>query len=527
METVREIRMSSGETVRIAAQKDSKNSSQRNPKDSVQRTPEDSVGRNFVGFIRRNDERVDDIEITGISLDSRKVEKGFLFVCLKGLETDGHKYIENAVNAGAVAVVYSEPLEKLFRGSGQREIYYIKVEDAHRELAVAADAFYGSPSLDMTMFAVTGTNGKTTTASIISDVFSRHRACGYMGTIALKYGNTIKKTSLTTPDPVEIQAALAEMREHGMRAAAMEVSSHGLAMRRTESIDFDCAVFTNLTYDHLDYHKTMDNYFDAKKTLFRGLKKNAVAVLNRDDEKTFSALAACSAAPYVSYGIDNEADYMALDLKLGKDGSEFTLRHMGRNYKVVTNLIAKYNIYNLLAAIAAMNRCGMSIEDMLPHLGRISQVDGRMDMVKAGQDYGVVIDYAHTPDGFEKIFEYAREVVSSDANIYEVFGSAGKRDRNKRKVMGEIAGKTADLVIVTEEDPRDESPERIADDIIEGINKIHGRAIKILDRKAAIEYAVDIAKPGDMVLILGKGTEDYMDYEDGKKFWEGDMEVAL
>ena len=222
--------------------------------------------------------------------------------------------------------LYSKPLEKLFRGSGQREICYIKVEDAHRELAVAADAFYGSPSLDMTMFAVTGTNGKTTTASIISDVFSRHRACGYMGTIALKYGNTIKKTSLTTPDPVEIQAALAEMREHGMQAAAMEVSSHGLAMRRTESIDFDCAVFTNLTYDHLDYHKTMDNYFDAKKTLFRGLKKNAVAVLNRDDEKTFSALAACSAAPYVSYGIDNEADYMALDLKLGKDGSEFTLR---------------------------------------------------------------------------------------------------------------------------------------------------------------------------------------------------------
>lgn len=526
METVREIRMSSGETVRIAAQKDSKNSSQRNPKDSVQRNSEDSVGRNPVGFIRRNDERVDDIEITGISLDSRKVEKGFLFVCLKGLETDGHKYIENAVNAGAVAVVYSEPLEKLFRGSGQREICYIKVEDAHRELAVAADAFYGSPSLDMTMFAVTGTNGKTTTASIISDVFSRYRACGYMGTIALKYGNTIKKTSLTTPDPVEIQAALAEMCEHGMQAAAMEVSSHGLAMRRTESIDFDCAVFTNLTYDHLDYHKTMDNYFDAKKTLFRGLKKNAVAVLNRDDEKTFSALAACSAAPYVSYGIDNEADYMALDLKLGKDGSEFTLRHMGRNYKVVTNLIAKYNIYNLLAAIAAMNRCGMSIEDMLPHLGCISQVDGRMDMVKAGQDYGVVIDYAHTPDGFEKIFDYAREVVSSDANIYAVFGSAGKRDRNKRKVMGEIAGKTADLVIVTEEDPRDESPERIADDIIEGINKIHGRAIKILDRKAAIEYAVYIAKPGDMVLILGKGTEDYMDYEDGKKFWEGDMEVA-
>lgn len=526
METVREIRMSSGGTVRIAAQKDSENSSQKKPKDSVQRTLEDSVGRNSVGFIRRNDERVDDIEITGISLDSRKVEKGFLFVCLKGLETDGHKYIENAVNAGAVAVVYSEPLEKLFRGSGQREICYIKVEDTHRELAVAADAFYGSPSLDMTMFAVTGTNGKTTTASIISDVFSRHRVCGYMGTIALKYGKTIKKTSLTTPDPVEIQAALAEMREHGMQAAAMEVSSHGLAMRRTESIDFDCAVFTNLTYDHLDYHKTMDNYFDAKKTLFRGLKKNAVAVLNRDDEKTFSALAACSAAPYVSYGIDNEADYMALDLKLGKDGSEFTLRHMGRNYKVVTNLIAKYNIYNLLAAIAAMNRCGMSIEDMLPHLGCISQVDGRMDMVKAGQDYEVVIDYAHTPDGFEKIFEYAREVVSSDANIYAVFGSAGKRDRNKRKVMGEIAGKTADLVIVTEEDPRDESPERIADDIVEGINKIHGRAIKILDRKAAIEYAVDIAKPGDMVLILGKGTEDYMDYEDGKKFWEGDMEVA-
>lgn len=481
------------------------------------------------GNISDNDQRICDIsniEIDGITLDSRKVKEGFMFVCIKGLETDGHRYIDKAVEAGAAAIVYCEPLGNFACTSQERKVCYIKVEDTVGELAAAANVFYDDPSSHLKMFAVTGTNGKTTTSSIISGVFSHCKPCGYMGTIAVKYGNTTKKTSLTTPDPVEIQSNLAEMRDNGMKAAAMEVSSHGLAMRRTRAIDFDCAIFTNLTYDHLDYHKTMENYFEAKKILFKELKSSAVAVLNRDDEKTFDALVACTGAKCVSYGIDNEADYSAIDLVLKKDGSEFTLRHAGKEYRIKTNLIAKYNIYNLLAAVAAMKECGMDIEEMIPYLNKIPQVAGRMDVVNLGQAYRVIVDYAHTPDGFEKIFEYAREVVEPDSNIYAVFGSAGKRDRKKRSVLGEIAGKSANLVLVTEEDPRNESADGIAEEIIRGVKKSGGKAVKILDRRTAINYAVDMAKPGDMILILGKGTEDYMAYEDGKRAWDGDLKVA-
>ncbi len=455
-----------------------------------------------------------EIEIQGLCIDSRKAKKGDLFFCLKGLEADGHRFAENACRAGAVAVVHSDDLKQC------EGIAYIKVEDVNGELNRICDLFNGHPSRKMTVFGVTGTNGKTTTTSIISDVY--HKPCGYMGTIAVRYGDVSKIPNLTTPDALEIHENLKAMADYGMESVAMEVSSHGLAMGRVDAVDFDAAIFTNLTYDHLDYHKTMENYFEAKKLLFKNMKKDGVAVLNADDI-SFEGLAECVSCRYVTYGVNADADYRAENIELAPDGSTFDLLHDGKRYAVKTNLVALYNLYNLLGAIAGMHQMGMAIEEMLPRLTKITQIDGRMEIIDEGQDFHVIVDYAHTPDGFEKVFQYGQEI-SRGKKIYAVFGCAGKRDKVKRKVLGQIAEKYCDKVFVTEEDPRDEKAEDIAAMIMSGIPE--GKAVFIGDRYEAIEMAVGTAETGDCVLILGKGDESYMYYENGREPWMGDHLAA-
>lgn len=458
----------------------------------------------------------EDREIKGLCLDSRKAKAGDLFFCLEGLEADGHRFADSAVQNGAVAVVHTKDMEK------REGACYIRVEDANRELNRVCDLFFDRPSRRMTMFGVTGTNGKTTTTSIIRDIYSHKAPCGYMGTIAVRYGDVSRIPSLTTPDAIEIHSNLREMVDYGMKAAAMEVSSHGLSMRRTDTVDFDVAIFTNLTYDHLDYHKTMEAYFNAKKLLFENLKPEAVAVLNADDI-SYEPLRGCCPCRVVSYGVENEADYRAEDIILAPSGTAFTLVAEGKRYLVKTNLIALYNIYNLLAAIAAMAQAGMEIPEMLPHLSSISQIDGRMEKITEGQPFHLIVDYAHTPDGFEKVFQYAEEIADGHC-IYAVFGCAGKRDKVKRKVLGGIAGKYCEKVFVTEEDPRNEKAEDIGAEILSGMET--GKGVFIASRYEAIAQAVEIAEPGDCVLILGKGDEPYMYYEHGRKPWMGDQEAA-
>ena len=457
-----------------------------------------------------------DTEIKGLCIDSRKAEEGDLFFCLKGLEADGHKYAGKACDLGAVAVVHSDDIEK------REGVSYVKVEDTNKALNFAADFFNEKPSAKMTIFGVTGTNGKTTTTSIISDVFSHKKPCGYMGTIAVRYGNYSRVPNLTTPDALEVHSNLKEMYDHDMEAVAMEVSSHGLAMGRVDSVDFDVAIFTNLTYDHLDYHKTMENYFNAKAALFRNMKKDGIAVLNADDDVSIEKLKEACSCPYVTYGIKNDADYRAVNLKLSVNSTEFDLLHKGKTYKVKTNLSAEYNIYNLLGAIAGMNHAGMDIEEMLPYLEHISQVDGRMEIINEGQDFTAIVDYAHTPDGFEQIFHYAEAI--TEGKIYTVFGCAGKRDKVKRSVLGEIAGKHCETVFVTEEDPRDETVEGISEMIMEKIPA--EKAVLIPDRYEAIRTAMETAEKGDCVLILGKGDEPYMYRRNGREPWMGDNEAA-
>ncbi len=475
-------------------------------------------------FLDSNNSKYGDLEIAHITMDSRDVIEHSLFFALKGLEVDGHDYIDQAIERGAVAIVYSdERIEKSFKP----EIQYIKVDSVLDEVNRISDIFFNKPSTKMKMYGVTGTNGKSTTSCIIRDILEKcGKSCGYMGTIAVRYADIDEKPKLTTPDAIEVHRTLAKMKSHKMDCVAMEVSSHGLAMKRTDSVDFDVAVFTNLSWDHLDFHETMEAYFEAKQRLFSSLKSNGLAVLNIDDESYKSLRAVCG-AKVVSYGMSDEADYRISDVKMGNKGTEFTLTVSGNpsyNKRLNTNLVATYNIYNLVAAIAAIHETGIALEDIEKSIMNLSQVDGRMETIANDFGIDVIVDYAHTPDGFEKIFEFAQSIRKYGGRIISVFGSAGKRDKGKRPVLGRIASENSDLIYLTEEDSRDEHPRDIADMIKS--ESSDDKFVIIPNRESAIREAIIEAKSDDVVLILGKGDEKYLDRLEGKAEWAGDNVIA-
>ncbi|MFR7990425.1 MAG: UDP-N-acetylmuramoyl-L-alanyl-D-glutamate--2,6-diaminopimelate ligase [Anaerovoracaceae bacterium] len=455
----------------------------------------------------------------GLCIDSRKIKEGDVFFCLKGVETDGHKYAEAAAKNGARIIVHEEDIENKIEG-----VEYIQVKDTLKALNEACDIYFDHVSKKLKMFGVTGTNGKSTTASIIRQIYDTVEPCGMVGTISISFGGENREPDLTTPDAVRLHQELYNMYENGAKAAAIEVSSHGLAMGRVDAIDFDFAIFTNLTYDHLDYHKTMENYFEAKKKLFIQLKPEAVAILNRDDF-TYDELKKCTRARRVSYGIHAEdADYRAVDIHFGARHTSFTLRCPEGEFSFETNLAAEYNVYNLLAAVAALHQAGVPMERIQQEAGRIRQVPGRMERIEEGQPFTVIVDYAHTPDGFEKIFQYARKVTPKEGKLISVFGAAGKRDKQKRKVLGELAEKYCDCIFLTEQDTRNEKAADIAGQISEGIRKKDFTYVE--DRYMAIEKAIRHAGSSDCIVILGKGDEPYQYREDGRQPWMGDNNAA-
>lgn len=458
------------------------------------------------------------IEIHGIASDSRQVQPGDMYFCLEGLVNDGHAYVEQALEQGAICIVHSKELETMHDG-----IAYIKVHDVNATLNIIASKFFGYPSRAMKIFGITGTNGKSSVASIIEDTYSHFAPCGYIGTIAIRYGNECFPPSLTTPDPICIHRVMKDMVDAGMKACAMEVSSHGLELGRVQSVDFDIAIFTNLTYDHLDFHGTFDNYFEAKKKLFTKLKEDGVAILNSDDAY-FERLKEAVQVRLVTYGVQHDADYRADDIHIGTSGSSFQLYHNGNVYPVETNLVALYNIYNLLAAIAGICESGIALEEILPFVSNLHQIEGRMERIDEGQPFTVIVDFAHTPDGLEKVFEYAKSITAQGRSIISVFGSAGKRDTKKRKVFGEIASKYCDNIILTEDDPRDEDARQIANEIKSGIHDTNN--IFIESRYDAIRQAIESANVGDTILILGKGDEVFMYREFGREPWLGDHVAA-
>lgn len=447
-------------------------------------------------------------DILGIACDSRQVKPGWLFVALRGTKEDGARYVEDAIRRGAVAVVSEH------NDWTRRDITHIRVEDARRAVAEIACAFYDNPSADLETYGVTGTNGKTTVTFMIRDILrAASRKPGLIGTVQYEMGERCIPANRTTPEAPDLQAMLAQMVSAGCSAAVMEVSSHALDQKRVWGIDFDVGVFTNLTRDHLDYHGTMESYYGAKALLFRGLgqmEKQAVAVINLDDAWGQQlANTGGGWSSLITYGMHPGAAVRATHVELGPQGSTFTIESPWGGVEVRLGLMGRYNVSNALAAFAACASRGLRPEFIAAALAAFESAPGRLEPIPTGRGFQVYVDYAHTDDALENVLTTLREV--SPRRLIAVFGCGGDRDRDKRPAMGRVAGLLADVTILTSDNPRSEDPAAILHDIEEGMPE-GARFESILDRETAIGRALEIAGPGDVVLLAGKGHENYQEF---------------
>ncbi len=459
-----------------------------------------------------------DLFIENIMVDSRNKLDKAIFFCLVGLTVDGHSFIDKAIENGAICIVHSEDINK------KEGITYIKVDDTTKALNDFANYFYNYPSKNMKIFGVTGTNGKTTTTYVLYDLLNRLNCkAGYIGTLGYEYDNKMHDQYFTTPNINDLHMMLKQMVDADCKAASIEVSSQGLDLHRTDSVDFDVAIFTNLTHDHLDYHKNYENYFKAKARLFNNMKKDGVSCINVDDEYGKKMINE-SNCRVVTYGIDNNADYKANDLKLYADHSEFVLNFNNNSYNIYTNLVAKFNISNLLAAISALVESGFDINEIIPLLKDIKDVPGRCMHINEGQDYNVIVDYAHTPDGFIKILDYAKAITPIDKKIAVVFGLRGSGDREKRPICGEIVDKYCDEIYITNDDNHEEDINSILDGIESGI-KNH-KAYRFEHRQDAIDAAIKNMQKGNTLCILSKGVETFVKENHKKLPYDGDHIIA-
>ncbi|AIQ64967.1 UDP-N-acetylmuramoylalanyl-D-glutamate--2,6-diaminopimelate ligase [Paenibacillus stellifer] len=449
-------------------------------------------------------------EITDLQVDSRKVKPGDLFICLPGFTVDGHDYAPQAAAAGAAALVVERRLDL--------ELPQIVVGDSRFAMALLSNVFFSSPSSRMKMIGVTGTNGKTTTTYLIERILEDHGVkTGLIGTIQMRYGGVSYPMPRTTPESLELQRHLHDMVTQGVESCVMEVSSHALEQGRVKGTDFRTAIFTNLTQDHLDYHHTMEEYRAAKGLFFSRLgnalsprkEERKYAVLNADDEASVY-FAAQTAAETITYGIDSEADVRASQISITGKGTSFHVDTFRGSADISLKMVGKFNVYNALAAVTACLLEDISLEDIKRSLESVPGVSGRVEAVEEGQPYTVVVDYAHTPDGLENVLKTVNEF--AEGKVLTVFGCGGDRDKTKRPLMGKIAAKYSDHVLVTSDNPRTENPDAILKDIEAGLIEDgveRGRYELIVDRREAIGKAVDMASPGDVVLIAGKGHETY------------------
>ena len=456
-----------------------------------------------------------DTVITGIEHDSRKVQQGTLFVCIPGVHVDGHKFIPQAVAAGASAIVTTREDVEVPQG-----IAVLRVKELQPALDTIVPYFHDYPAREMRVVGITGTNGKTTTSYITRAIL---RKAGYkvglIGTIQIMIEDEVLPIHNTTPDVVELQHTLAMMRDKGMDYVVMEVSSHALDQNRVAGIDFDTAVFTNLTQDHLDYHKTLENYMLAKAKLFdhvseKGCKQGKTAVVNIDDAAgaTMLAHAECQ---HLTYAIEKETDLRATDILVHANGAEFVLHHESfGEMKLSLHITGIFNVYNVMSAVGAALSEHIDASVIKEALEAFTAVPGRFELVKAGQDFSIIVDYAHTPDGVENVLKTARKIAKK--RIIAVFGCGGDRDRTKRPIMGCLAAELADVVIATSDNPRTEDPAFILSQVEEGVEEAIGTKHHelIVDRRQAIYRAVEMAEKDDIVVILGKGHENYQILKD-------------
>lgn len=473
-----------------------------------------------------------DIEVRDLSYDSRKVLPGTLFFAIKGYKTDGHRYIRDAIKNGAVAVV-AEGREDLPDKGG---ISYIVVKDSRKVMALLSARFYEYPSKGLGLLGVTGTNGKTTTTYITKGILEASgKNVGLLGTLYYLIGNEKIPAPNTTPESLDLQRYLKRMIDGGVDYAVMEVSSHALALDRIAGCDFDVSIFTNLTQDHLDFHPTLEDYFQAKLRLFMDMKKgvkgqkwhNKRAIINIDDPKG-SEIAKKSPVDVWTYGINNGADIRAEEIKVRDNGISLTAVTPKGRFPVFSNLIGRYNVYNILAAIGAGLSQNVPIEAIKEGIKNTKRVPGRFEKVDEGQGFTVVVDYAHTEDALIRLLETTSEFTAG--RVITVFGCGGDRDRGKRPLMGKAAAQFSDIVIITSDNPRSEEPMGIIREIERGIKELISNSrlqnyFIIPDRREAIFKAIEIAKSKDTVIIAGKGHEDYQIIGD-KKIHFDDREVA-
>jgi UDP-N-acetylmuramoyl-L-alanyl-D-glutamate--2,6-diaminopimelate ligase len=461
------------------------------------------------------------LEIRQVACDSRKVQPGALFFALHGAKADGNKFIQDAFKRGAVAIASEEPAP----GTIPAGVTWIQIREARKALAISAANFLGHPATALKLVAVTGTNGKTTTTSVVDAIVKASGAkTGLFGTIAYHTPLGDYPAPNTTPESVDLQGFFAEIRDAGGTYAVLEASSHSLAMDRLWGCHFQAAVFTNLTREHMDFHKTFEDYFAAKKKLFEGTGAGApdVAVLNADDE--FDKRLAGLAKKTVTYGLESHADITTKKFQLAFDGLAFTAHTPNGNVQVVSRLVGRINVYNLLAAIGAAQALGLSNDVIESGIRNLESVSGRFQRIDLGQPFLVIVDYAHTDDALENLIRTAREL-NHKGRIITLFGCGGEKDRTKRPVMGEVTGRLSDLTILSSDNPRSEDPLKIISDIIVGLQKTAGKYLIEPDREKAIGMAMEEARSGDIVLLAGKGHENYQILAD-RTFTFDDREMA-
>ena len=462
-----------------------------------------------------------DRPVDNIAYDSRRVQKNTLFVALRGEKSDGHRFIDQAVERGATVIVAEDEVKNA-------RATVVHVENARHALADLAATFYDRPTRRLKLAAVTGTNGKTTTTFLIKHICEKAGLrCGLIGTVRYEIGERLLPAVRTTPESLELQELLAQMANAGCKAAAMEVSSHALAQDRTRGLEWDVAVFTNLTQDHLDFHGTMQNYFDSKVKLFTGLatqqaKKKAVAIVNIDDRYSEQLIERLDKDfPVITYGMGVRADFRASNYRPEFAGTSYQLDARGKSYLVRVPLIGRFNVANSLAALAAASSLGISLRDAIVSLAKSPQVPGRLEAVQAKRQFQVFVDYAHTDDALLNVLKTLREL--SPRKLIVVFGCGGDRDRQKRPLMARVADQNADFSIITSDNPRKEDPDAIIDEVEKGFRS--ERYEKITDRAQAIARAIALAQPRDIVLIAGKGHETYQEFADNTVPFD-DIQIA-
>ncbi|NFO03243.1 UDP-N-acetylmuramoyl-L-alanyl-D-glutamate--2,6-diaminopimelate ligase [Clostridium botulinum] len=447
-----------------------------------------------------------DKEISSVNYDSRKVKKSDIFICIKGYATDGHKYIQKAIENGASVIIMQDDIEVV-----NKNISVIKVKDTRKALALIGINYYDNPSKKMKIIGITGTNGKTTTAFMIKSILeSNGKKVGLIGTIANYIGNEKLHTERTTPESLELQELFNNMVNKGVEYCVMEVSSHSLELDRVYGVDFEVGIFTNLTRDHLDFHKTFENYYNSKFKLF---KRSNIRIINNDDnygKQVIKDLNKLKAKNIYEYSIREDSNFKAFDEKMGSKNISFKV-NLEKEEEFILSIPGEYNIYNALGAIGACYKLNIPMEAIREGINKVI-VPGRCERTATNYNlpYDIIIDYAHTPDGLQNILETARGF--TQGKLIAIFGCGGDRDKVKRPQMGEIGTDIADIAIVTSDNPRSEEPMKIIEDILVGIEKDNYEVIE--NRKDAIKKAMDIAKENDVIVIAGKGHETYQILKD-------------